>query len=74
MGHGQGQQHTGRQYLGRPFCKRFAYFDERSFQKLAFENLSDFRPWMFYAASKRDVTKSSGFQKPVDKNFKLCSL
>jgi len=35
---------------------------------------SDFRPWMFYAASESDVTKSAGFQKPVGKNFKLYSL
>ena len=38
MGQSQCQQHTGRQYLDRPFPKRLACFHKRSFQKLAFDN------------------------------------
>ena len=39
MGQSQGQQHTGRQDLGRPFSKRLAYFDKRPFRKSPFENV-----------------------------------
>ena len=42
MGQSQGQQHTGRQYLGRPFPKPLAYFDKRSFQKSPFDNVRCF--------------------------------
>ena len=39
MGQSQGQQHTGRQYLGCPFPKRIACFHKRSsFLKSAFDN------------------------------------
>ena len=41
-GQSQGQQHTGRQYLGRPFPKRLAYFHKQSFQKSAFDNVRCF--------------------------------
>ena len=37
MGQSQGQQRTGRQYLGRPFPKRLDYFHKRPFQKSAFD-------------------------------------
>ena len=69
MGQSQGQQHTGRQYLGRPFSKRLSYFDKRPFQKSLFENVR----FLGMAVSQSVVTKSAGFGKPVDKNFALCS-
>ena len=47
-GQSQGQQHTGRQYLGRPFPKRLAYFHKRSFQKRQM-----FWPWLFLGSVRK---------------------
>ena len=72
MGQSQGQQHTGRQDLGRPFSKRLAYFDKRPFPKSPFENVR-FLGMAVFRQCHSVVTKGAGFRKPVDKNFALCS-
>ena len=57
MGQSQGQQHTGRQYVGRPFPKRLAYFHKRSFQKSAFDNGRGCGswpwPWLFLGSVRK---------------------
>ena len=65
MGQSQGQQHTGRQYLSRPFPKRLAYFGQRSFQKSPFENVRFSAMAVFRQCPKVMIQKVMDFENQL---------
>ena len=67
MGQSQGQQHTGRQYLGRPFPKRLACFRKRPFLKSAFDNVRFLPVAVFRQCPKVMLQKVLDFENQLVK-------
>ena len=65
MGQSQGQQHTGPQYLSRPFSKRLAYFGRRSFQKSPFDNVRFSAMAVFRQCPKVMIQKVMDFENQL---------
>ena len=73
MGQSQGQQHTGRQYLGRPFPSVSLAFINDLFKNQLLTTADILAVAVFRLCPKVMFTKSAGFRKPVGKNFALYS-